>query len=174
MSSPSVSSNCMKTSSSVAGTTIRWVIETPAAFSRPGRRAVGPSAYRTRKCRYPPNECTSSTSGSWTATSLAAICGSAASSRYTSRKAGHQLARFTLDQRAAVIHKDDAIEAHRFVHVRRADQNGRSAAQQADQQVPEFLAGHRVHAAGRFIQQEHFGAMHQGRRQSKFLLHTAG
>ena len=134
---------------------------------------IGPSAERTRRCRYPPKEWTSSTSGFCNRDVTSGHCGSAASSRIRAGETGHQVARRALRQRAAMVHKDDAVEAHGFVHVGRADQHRRAAAQQTDQQMPEFLPGHRVNAAGRFIQQQNLGAVDQGGSQPEFFLHSA-
>ena len=79
----------------------------------------------------------------------------------------HQFARRTLREYTSMVHKDDAVEAHGFIHIRRADQHRRTAAQKSDQQMPELLACNRVNAAGGFIEQKHLGTMDQARRQAQ-------
>ena len=44
----------------------------------------------------------------------------------------------------------------------------------ADEQLPEILAGDRVHAGGRLVEQKRPGLSDQRGRQAKFLFHAAG
>ena len=162
----------MKTSSNEGATGLRWERGTPAAAKRFGRRSRGPSAERTRKCRYSPKVCTSS---------IRIFDGDLAGSHVLVRgqlqdpagQAVHQVTRRALRQGAAVVHEEDPVETHGFVHVRGAHQHGRACPQQTYQQMPELLPGNRVNPSGWLVQKEDLRTMDEGRRQPQFFLHTS-
>ena len=59
-------------------------------------------------------------------------------------------------QQAAALHEAHAVAAGGLVHVGRADDHRRAVGQHADDELPEVLARHRVHAAGGLVEQQHF------------------
>ena len=70
------------------------------------------------------------------------------------------------------------MAARGLVHIGSGDHNAYALAvlrlrDQADDQLPEILAGQRVDAGGGFIQQQDARASDQGRGQPQFLLHAA-
>src|SRR5208283_377444 len=58
---------------------------------------------------------------------------------------------------AARIHERDPIAAHRLVHEMGGDEDGHALiARQVDQEFPELVARHRIHARSRLVEYKHF------------------
>ena len=79
--------------------------------------------------------------------------------QYTAFETAPQLCRGAFDQHVPAAHEAHAGTAPGFIHIRGAHQRCHLAlvvirlAHQADDQLPEILAGDRVHTGGGFIEQ---------------------
>ncbi len=68
------------------------------------------------------------------------------------------------------IHQRDPVAARRFVHEVRGDEDGDALiAGKIDQQFPEGIARHRIHAGGRLIENEEVRLVHDRDRQRQAL-----
>ena len=85
----------------------------------------------------------------------------------------NQLARRTGRQQAAGDHEAQPGAADCLIHVGRAHDHPGALRQQADDQLPEVLPRDRVHAAGRFVQQQERRTMDQRTGQPQLLFHAA-
>ena len=92
------------------------------------------------------------------------------------RDAGHllQFLRRAERQQLGQIDVADAAAALGLVHVVRGDDQRDALGRQAEQQVPQVAAGHRVDAGRRLVQEDQPRPVHQGTHQGQALLPAAG
>ena len=84
---------------------------------------------------------------------------------------GHQPGRSVAGQHGARVHQGDAVAAEGLVHEVGGDEDRHPlTAREVDEQLPELVAGDRIHAGGRLVQQEHVGLVQHGDRQGEPLL----
>ena len=84
---------------------------------------------------------------------------------------GHQPRRSVAGQHGPRVHQGDPIAPQCFVHEMGGDEDRHPlTAREVDEQLPELIAGDRVHARGRLVQQEHIGLVQDGDRQGEPLL----
>jgi len=82
-----------------------------------------------------------------------------------------QLARTAFHQEAAVMHEAQAVAPGRLIHVGRTHNDRYPLGEQADNQLPEVLPCHRIHARRGLIQQKQARAVDQRAGQPQFLFH---
>ena len=81
-----------------------------------------------------------------------------------------QLRRRARGQDLAGVHERDAVAAHRLVHEVRGEKDRHPVvAGESDQIFPELVAGDRIDARCRLVQDQHLGAMLDGHRQLQAL-----
>ena len=88
---------------------------------------------------------------------------------------GHQPRRGVAGEHGPRVHQGDPVAPQRLVHeVGRDEDRHPLTAREVDEQLPELVAGDRVHARGRLVQQEHVGLVQDGDRQGEPLLEPQG
>src|ERR1700677_4146856 len=85
-----------------------------------------------------------------------------------------EVARRPLGHGGAVVHDDKSIaQLFCFVHVVRSDDLGHALALEAVETLPQQMSRLRVETRGRLVQDQKFGTVHQGTRNSETTFHTA-
>ena len=73
------------------------------------------------------------------------------------------------------VHQRDPIAPHGFVHEVGRDEDGHALTpRQIDEQLPELVAGDRVDAGSRFVEDQHVRAVDDGDGQREPLAHAQG
>ena len=83
---------------------------------------------------------------------------------------GHQPGRSVAGQHGPRVHQRDAVAAHGLVHeVGRDEDRHPLPPREVDEQLPELVAGDRIHAGRRLVQEQHLRLVHHRDRQRKPL-----
>src|SRR5271165_2070889 len=85
-----------------------------------------------------------------------------------------QVARRSICDQVAVVHKSYLGTSLRFIHVVCRNENRRPCLAEFVKQIPDSLTMRRVQPSCRFVQKEKFRLVHQGARHRKQLLVSAG
>ena len=94
----------------------------------------------------------------------------AAPCRYLAFKAGRRIE----SQQLAAVHEGHPVAVLGFIHVMGGDEDRRALSRQFVDQVPELAAGHRVHAAGRLVEEQQLRPVEDGAAERQALPPAAG